>query len=163
MHRTWLIRTTLAVAVTAAVTEGIVDVAPAASTAQTEHLTVISTTNPSAPASVIATGHFTAGGTVLSGKTAETFKLPGGTFQLRPTIKEKFSQNTATCYFAAKGTGTYTISHGTGRYTGITGSGDITFTEVSVVPKTATGACAQNGAYQKVINLTGPVALPKKP
>jgi hypothetical protein len=126
---------------------------------------VISTTNPSAPASLIATGAFTAGGTVLTGKTAETVQLPGGTFQLRPVIngKEKASQPAAACHFDAKGTGTYAISHGTGKYAGITGSGRITFTEISVVPKTHTGACSQNGAYQKVINLAGPVALPKTP
>lgn len=156
MQRTILILTVVAVAAASA----FADAAWASASGKPEHLSVVSTTSPSGVASVIATGAFTAGGTVLGSKTGVTVDLQHGTFEIQPQISQHVTVDKATCYFAATGWGTYTILHGTGAYKGIKGSGHLTFTEVSVVPKTSNGTCSANGPYQKIIELNGSVTLP---
>jgi hypothetical protein len=130
----------------------------------TEHIVAISTSSASSNKfSVIMTGAFTAGGTVVTGKGAAKVTLPGGTFMVssKPSKQSrKFSKTT--CLFTVTLAGTDKLGHGTGKYAGISGSGKSTFSLRAVFPRVA-GACTMHRpplALQEILSATGPVSLP---
>ena len=111
--------------------------------------------------SVIATGAFTAGGSINLGSSTGKVTLGGGTLTLIPKFgpsKQKF--NKVTCLLTITGRGSYSLGHGTGRYTGITGSGRFTVADRQINAR-AGGKCSATiaVAFQGVITLTGSVHL----
>jgi hypothetical protein len=162
----------LAVTTTVAVVAPVVILtASATATTGTETFTAITTNPGSGVASMIATGGFTAGGTVLVAKHAETVRFPGGKFKvvLGGPGSKHVSLNPATCLYTKTGSGRYTIADGTGAYKGISGSGKISFS-LRAVYALVNGKCPSsdqpgaNVSTQTAIQFTetasGPVSLP---
>jgi hypothetical protein len=171
-ERTQMRKIIIAATVTAAAaTLAVANIATATSTTKTETFTAITTNPGSGVASLIATGGFTAGGTMTNGKHAETFHFASGKFTLvigRPGSKH-VSLNPTTCLYTKTGSGTYTLTDGTGTYQGISGSGKISFT-LRAVYALVNGKCPSsdqpgaNVSAQTAIQYTetasGPVSLP---
>ena len=144
--------------------------AGAAATAKNEQFTAITTNPGSGVASLIATGGFTAGGTVLVVKHAETVRFANGDFKIQlggPGSKHQ-NLNLSSCLFTKTGSGAYRIEHGTGAYRGISGSGKISFTLRAAFPL-VNGKCPPNdlpgtsgnpAAIQFIETASGPVTLP---
>ena len=144
--------------------------AGASATTGTESFTAITTNPGSGVASLIATGGFTAGGTVLVAKHAETVRFAGGKFKLvlhGPGSKH-VSLNPTTCLYTKTGSGSYTLADGTGAYKGISGSGKISFSLRAAYPL-VNGKCPSNDqpggsgtwtAIQFIETASGPISLP---
>jgi len=138
---------TAAVAATA-LTAAIANIATATPAAATETFSIMTTNVPTA--TVIATGGFTAGGTVdaegksQKGGKGQKVRFPDGTFViLIHGSGDKHQQfDTATCLYTKSGTGAYTLADGTGAYKGISGSGRVSFTLRQVLARVK-GVCAQ--------------------
>lgn len=134
-------------------------------TTQTEHFSLIDTSDASHVFSVIATGAFTGGGTVhLEGSAPSTLRLSNGTIRLQPhfTAAPNTNLNQTTCLAAERSSGTYTLSNGTGHYHGISGSGKFTQSAQQVGP-IIDGKCNISGnpvASQQIVTASGPVRLP---
>ncbi len=133
---------------------------PAVRGAERFQIVKISMTAPTS--SLIATGAFTAGGTISGGNGSNgtaTVRLPGGTFKItHHTVHAKGSVNPKTCLFKVTGNGTYKLGSGTGKYAGITGSGKFVLRILAVDARDASGKCTLSrpqAAYQQVLALRG--------
>jgi hypothetical protein len=126
-----------------------------------EHVQIMSASTSPGPASAIAYGAFTAGGTARIGSApAGELLFRGGTIRLRhhagrPTVH--FSP--VTCLTMISQPGTYAITGGTGRYAGISGHGtyQLSFTFIGA---RGPGGCTAKGApvaQQELLRLAGPV------
>jgi hypothetical protein len=159
-----------ATATAAVATLAVANIATATSTNKTETFTVITTNPGSGVGSLIATGGFTAGGTMANGKRLETFHFADGKFNLmigaKPT--KHVSLNATTCLYTKTGSGTYTLTDGTGAYKAISGSGTISFSLRAAYPLVK-GKCPSNDqpggsgtptAIQYTETASGPVSLP---
>jgi hypothetical protein len=155
---------------TAAAALAVANIAAATSTTQKETFTAITSNPGSGIASLIATGGFTAGGTLLTVKRTQTFRLAGGkfTFVLSKTGSKHQNLNLTTCLYTKTGSGTYTLTDGTGAYQGISGSGKVSVSLRAVYPLVK-GKCPSSDqpgssgtptAIQYVETASGPVSLP---
>ena len=131
-----------------------------------EHLQIIKISATAPTSSVVATGAFTAGGTIAGGNGSNgtgTVTLPGGTFKItHHTAHAKGSVNPRTCLFTVTGNGTYKLGRGTGKYAGITGSGKFALRIVAVDTRDSTGKCTMTklpAAYQQILTLQGKASL----
>ncbi len=155
----------------AAATLAVASIATATSTTKTETFTVVTTDPGSGVASVIATGGFTAGGTLMNGKHKQNFRFAAGKFTLvlAPPGSKHVSLNPTTCLYTKTGSSSYTLTDGTGAYQGIRGSGKISFT-LRAVYALVKGKCPSNDqpganvstqtAIQYTETARGPVSLP---
>jgi hypothetical protein len=114
--------------------------------------------------SVIATGHFIAGGTATQKrKGVLMLHFSAGTITLKigNNHKKLSKDQTATaCIQTQTGSGTYTIAAGTGAYRGIAGSGRATLHN-TFVEDAANGHCSNAvAAVQSLITASGPVLAP---
>ena len=114
--------------------------------------------------SVIATGHFIAGGTATQkSKGVLTLHFAAGTITLdiAKNHKNLSKDQTATaCIQTQTGSSTYTIAAGTGAYQGISGSGRATLHN-TFVEDAANGHCSNAvAAVQSLITASGTVSLP---
>jgi hypothetical protein len=159
-----------ATATAAAATLAVANIATATATTKTETFTVVTTNPGSGVASLIATGGFTAGGTMINGKHLETFRFADGKFKLvigaKPT--KHVSLNPTTCLYTKTGSGTYTLADGTRAYKGISGSGKVRYSLRAAYPL-VNGKCPSNDqpggsgtptAIQYTETASGPVSLP---
>ena len=125
MRKVIVTATATAVAATIAITS----IAAATPSTKKESFTAITTNPGSGVASLIATGDFTAGGTMmLKAKHTQTFRFPAGKFTFvvnKPRAKHQ-SLNLTTCLYTKTGSSTYTLTDGTGAYKRISGSGKVT-------------------------------------
>jgi hypothetical protein len=171
-ERTQIHKMIIAATVTAAAAAlAVASIATATSTSKTERFTVVTTDPGSGVASVIATGGFTAGGTLANGKRKQNFRFAAGKFTLviAPSRSKHVSLNPTTCLYTKTGSSTYTLTDGTGAYQGISGSGKISFS-LRAVYALVNGKCPSsdqpggNVSTQTAIQYTetasGPVALP---
>ena len=155
----------------AAAALAVASIATATSSTKTETFTAITSNPGSGVASLIATGGFTAGGTMmLAAKHTETFRFAAGnfTFVVRKGRKHHQSLNLTTCLYTKTGSATYTLTDGTGAYQGISGSGKVSSSLRAVYPLVK-GKCPSNDqpggsgtptAIQYVQTASGPVSLP---
>ncbi len=159
-----------ATAMAAVATLAIANIATATSTNKAETFTLVTTNPGSGVVSLIATGGFTAGGTMTNGKRLETFHFTGGKFNLVIGAKpdQHVSLNPGTCLYTKAGSGTYTLADGTGAYKAISGSGRVSFSLRAAYPLVK-GKCPSNDqpggngtptAIQYTETATGPVSLP---
>jgi hypothetical protein len=130
--------------------------------AGTEHFRIMSTAATSRQLSVIATGEFTAGGTDIPGKNADTAIFPGGTLRIRHhSTVFTASFNPRTCLFTETQRGTYRLVRGTGRLAGISGSGRFAVHILGVFARDSSGSCTHLAApatFQSVATFTGPIS-----
>jgi hypothetical protein len=129
----------------------------------TEHILAISTSSAnSSKYSVIMTGAFTAGGTVVTHGSSAVITLPGGTFKVSAKAgKQTRNFSKTTCLFTVTVRGTDTLGHGTGKYAGISGSGRSAFSLRAVFPRVA-GKCTMKRpplALQEILTSAGSVSL----
>lgn len=120
------------------------------------------TTSPSGPSSIIATGVFTAGGSITdTSNTTATVTFPRGTFVITHSKGTGTPRiNPATCLFALAENGTYRLGHGTGAYAGISGHGIYRLNITAVAARNSAGKCSNKfAAYQQVIKAQGPLSL----
>ena len=139
----------------------------AASNSGFEHFQILNTSGaPSVPASIIARGLFTAGGTVTNttgGSPTGTVTFPDGTFAIthsRGTGTPRF--NPKTCLGVLVLNGTYTLGQGTGAYAGISGHGIYRLNILFVAARNSAGKCSGTlppAAFQQIIKAQGPVSL----
>lgn len=132
----------------------------------TERFQIVKISATSPASSVIATGAFTAGGSIAGGNGNNgtgTVTLPGGTFAItHHTVQGKGTVNPRTCLFTVTGTGTYKLGGGTGKYAGIKGSGKFVLRIVAVDARNSKGQCTMTrppAAYQQILTLQGPVTV----
>jgi len=156
---------------TAAAALAVANIAAATSTTKTETFTAITSNPGSGVASLIATGGFTAGGTMmLTGKHTETFRFAAGkfTFVVHHTGPKHQNLNLTTCLYTKTGSASYTLADGTGVYKGISGSGKVSDSLRAVYPLVK-GKCPSSDqpggsgtptAIQYVQTASGPVSLP---
>ncbi len=161
----------IATATAAAAALAVANLATATTPTKTETFTAITTNPGSGVASLIATGGFTAGGTMLvDGKRKVTFRFAGGKFTLVIVTKGSKHQslNLATCLYTKTGSASYTLADGTGVYKGISGSGKVSDSLRAVYPLVK-GKCPSSDlpgssgtptAIQYLQTASGPVSLP---
>ncbi len=135
------------------------------------------TTRSTAPNPVyqaVASGLFSATGTMQATSTASNAPLkatfPKGTFMLNEVSAghQSGTINPSTCAAVYTETGLkYTISNGTGSYKGITGSGTANLKFTGTLPKLSNGKCNESttatpvaGTALSVVHASGPVTLP---
>ncbi len=135
------------------------------------------TTRSTAPNPVyqaVASGVFSATGTMQATSTASNAPLkatfPKGTFMLNEVSAghQSGTINPSTCAAVYTETGLkYTISNGTGSYKGITGSGTANLKFTGTLPKLSNGKCNESttatpvaGTALSVVHASGPVTLP---
>src|SRR5579875_2103317 len=109
---------------------------------------VTTSSRSTAPASIIATGLFTAGGVDHPGSKVDTAVFPNGTFKIT------HSRGTGTQHF------TYRLSGGTGAYAGISGHGIYRLSILLVAARNSAGKCSNKlppAAFQQIIRAQGPV------
>lgn len=160
-------KTSLAVTTAAAVAAlGITVAATASGGTKTEHFSFMDTSNTSQVHSVIATGAFTGGGSILLKHSgASTMHLSDGTINVTPhfTQAPQTNVNTTICMVTEHSSGTYTLSHGTGIYKRISGSGKFTQSARQIGP-TPHGKCSFTSgnpvASQQTLSANGPVSVP---
>jgi hypothetical protein len=136
--------------------------ATASTTTKTEKLSFIDTSNSSQVYSVIATGAFTDGGSILI--KSGSMPLSRGTIHSSSHFNgpPQATTNNKTCLMTTHATGTYKLSSGTGAYQGINGSGNFTYSARQVYPRVA-GKCSFSKTpvgSQQIITGSGPVSLP---
>jgi hypothetical protein len=127
----------------------------------TEHIVIMGASAKSSVDSVIATGPFTAGGSINLASTGKV-TLDGGTLTLVPSFGPSRNRlNQSTCLVTISGRGTYVLGHGSHRYAGISGSGRFTLNIRQVNARLASGKCSATRAvaYQGVITASGPVTI----
>jgi hypothetical protein len=131
-----------------------------------EHFQIVRISATTATSSVVATGAFTAGGTIAGGNGNNgtgTVRVPGGTFKItHHTVHAKGSVNPRTCLFTVTGDGTYKLGSGTGKYAGIAGSGKFALRIVAVDARDSKGKCTMTkppAAYQQILTLQGQASL----
>ncbi|MGP8001026.1 MAG: hypothetical protein ACLPKI_27445 [Streptosporangiaceae bacterium] len=116
---------------------------------------------PSGQASAVATGAFTAGGSINLNTPVGMLRFPGGTFRAYPRPTQTVSQvNRHTCLLTVLQRGSYRIGNGTGRFRHIKGHGTFTAHILGVLGRNKKGKCSQSvrpHAFQQVITAHGPV------
>jgi len=128
----------------------------------TEHIVIMGVSATSSVDSVIATGVFTAGGSINLGAGTGKITLDGGTLTIVPDFGPSTSKfNSSTCLGTMTGRGTYTLGDGTGRYAHISGHGRFTSSFRQVNVRLADGKCSASRAvaYQGVITASGPATV----
>jgi len=137
---------------------------PAGSAVRGAETFQIMTTSASGPASVIASGVFTAAGTDQENQKAGTskFTFPGGTVSVKHSPGTgKQTVNPKTCLVTINLHGTYKYTGGTGAYSGITGGGTYKLSILGLAARSG-GKCDPNKAplaIHQVINATGTARL----
>jgi hypothetical protein len=120
----------------------------------TEHLQIVNESATAHRAGVIATGIFTDAGIDIMGTTTDTFRFPGGTFQVRHSAgRGTQSSNPRTCLATVNLRGTIRLGHGTGRYAGISGQGRYKLSILEVAAR-AQGKCSLTrppAAFQQIL------------
>jgi hypothetical protein len=132
--------------------------------ARTEHFRVISTAAASRRLSVIATGHFTAGGyeipgALSGGHSTDKAVFPGGRFLVHRHVTHQRVSLPSWCLFTETQRGTYTLGQGSGRFRNISGSGRFSLRITGVIRRSKHG-CSRSGklsAFQQISYETGPV------
>ena len=129
----------------------------------TEHFQLITTSATSNSARVITYGAFTAPAVDIMGSTTDTFKIAGGSFQIKHGPGHgKQSFNPRTCLSNINERGNYTLGHGTGKYAGISGHGTYHLIVLLIAARSSKGRCSQTKlplAFQQIITGSGPVHL----
>jgi hypothetical protein len=158
--------TALAAAVAAAgsVIGGLTVTAASASqaAAPTEHFRVISTSATSRHLSMIATGHFTAGGyerpgALVNHRAADRVIFPNGRFTMHRFVNHQSVSLPKSCLFTEILRGTYWLGQGSGRYKKIHGSGSFDLRITGVIQRSH-GVCSASGkmsAYQRLTYASG--------
>ncbi|HTT51306.1 MAG TPA: hypothetical protein VMH35_07895 [Streptosporangiaceae bacterium] len=117
---------------------------------------------PSGRASAIATGAFTAGGSINLNTRVGTLRFPGGTFKAYPRPTHTVSQvNRHTCLLTVLQRGRYRIGKGTGKFRHIKGHGTFTADILGVLRRNKKGKCSESApplALQQVVTAHGPVS-----
>jgi hypothetical protein len=128
--------------------------------AQTEYFRFVSGL-ASGRASAVATGAFTAGGSINLNTKVGTLRFPGGTFQAFPHPTHTVTQlSRRSCLLKVVQHGTYRVGRGTGRFAHIGGSGRFVAHILAVLNRNAGGKCSQTRkpqAIQQVVTAHGPV------
>jgi hypothetical protein len=127
-----------------------------------EFFSLITTSGNSPSSSIIATGVFTAGGTITdTSNTTATVTFPNGTFVITHSKGTGTPRiNGATCLFALAENGTYQVGDGTGAYAGISGHGIYRLNITAVAARNSAGKCSNRfAAYQQIIKAQGPLSL----
>ena len=135
---------------------------PAAAPA--EHFRVISAAATSRRLSVIATGHFTAGGYEVPGKlirghATDKAVFPSGRFLVHRHVTHQAVSLPRNCLFTEVQRGTYTLGQGTGQFRKISGSGTFSLRITGVIRR-ARGVCSRSGklsAFQQISYESGRV------
>jgi hypothetical protein len=160
--------TSAAIAATAAAVlcgTGIATAATHSAATGTESFQMMTTSATSPTASVIASGVFTAPGTINTNTKGNkgTFVFPSGTVSLKHSAGTgKQSFNPKTCLLTVNEHGTFKLTGGTGAYAGITGHGDYQLSILAIAARSGS-KCSESKAplaYHQVIEATGPVTLP---
>lgn len=131
----------------------------------TEHIYLMSTQRSASKFEIVVAGLFTAAGTDISGRTADSVKLPGGTFRANhpgPVRILKQQVNPRTCFFVFEASAKVTLSRGTGRYRGISGSGRALISDRGIFARNSKGTCNPNAnpvASEETITATTTVKL----
>jgi len=158
MRRTLVTAITLVSA--AAMTSGAGLALASASPAVARHETfrTISTSETAKKQSVIATGSFTAGGSVIPGHTTDKVSLYRGTFEVTRHVSFRTPPTPPKgCILRVTERGTYKLGHGTGRYAGIRGSGKYTSRITDVFARTGSSNCGKTVAFQQIMYEQGTV------
>ena len=162
MRRTLVLGLTTVLAAAAISGFGLAGASASPSTARTEHFRIMSTVATSRKLSVIATGEFTAGGTDIPGKNADTAVFSGGTLRItHHGTAFTANLNTRTCLFTETQRGTYRLGHGTGRFAGIGGSGRFAVHILGVFARDSQGRCTHLAApatFQSVATFAGSIS-----
>jgi hypothetical protein len=114
--------------------------------------------------SAIATGKFTAGGTVKINLDDNPYEIifPRGTIKVHFHPGETYTHITsATCLYTQVEDGTYKLNGGTGAYRKIGGSGTAVSRTLAVMARNSKGKCTWSKnpfAYQQVITQEGTVS-----
>jgi hypothetical protein len=153
-----------AAATLAAVAVVITSAATATTSSKTERFSLINiSTSESHVYSAIATGRFTAGGTIVTkGATAIKLRFPSGTIKLTVKPGHVTTITNPACLLKETSSGTYTVVSGTGAYKGISGSGKAKAT-ATFVGAIVAGKCSNSTpatAIQIIDSATGPLSLP---
>jgi hypothetical protein len=134
--------------------------AMAASTAGTEHFTIVLSSPSRGP--VLAYGAFNAKGTDVEGrKTGATgtssFQFANGNIAVRHTDDPggTFTFNPKTCVGHFTGTGDYVLTGGTGAYKGIDGHGEYTVSGTQIGAHTANGCSKQPIGGLTIVHASG--------
>jgi hypothetical protein len=132
--------------------------------APVEHFRVISTAATARRLSVVATGHFTAGGyeipgRLVGGRVTDTAVFPSGRFQMHRHVTHQSVSLPRSCLFTEVQRGTYSLGQGTGQFRKISGSGTFSLRITGVIQK-ARGVCGSSGkmsAFQQLTYASGRV------
>jgi hypothetical protein len=123
-----------------------------------ENFRIISTSETAKTHSVIATGSFMAGGSIVLGRTIDKAYLYKGTFEITRHISYRTPPAPPRrCILGVTERGTYTLSHGTGRYAGIRGTGKFTSQITLVFARTGSANCGRTVAFQQIMHESGTV------
>jgi hypothetical protein len=138
--------------------------AMAASTAGTEHFTIVLSSPSGGP--VLAYGAFNAQGSDVEGPVigrtgTSSFQFPTGTIAVRHTDDPGGTStfNPKTCVAHFTGTGDYVLTGGTGAYKGIDGHGEYTVRGTQIGAHTATGCSTQPIGALIIVHVSGPVSF----
>jgi hypothetical protein len=129
-----------------------------------EHFQIVTTNSKALEgSSIIATGAFTAGGTIIGsireGGTG-TVVFPNGTFKITVNhVTAVRIPRRNSCLMIVHGSGNYKLADGTGKYARISGAGKLELSSMSTDARNSKGNCAAQDAYQQVINLKGKVKV----
>jgi hypothetical protein len=130
----------------------------------TEHIRVISTAATSRRLSVIATGHFKAGGyevpgRLVNGHATDKAVFPSGRFLVHRRVRNQWVSLPSGCLFTEVQRGTYTLGQGTGHFRKISGSGTFSLRITGVILRSK-GGCRRSGkisAFQQISYESGRV------
>ena len=123
-----------------------------------ESFRILSTSDTARAHSVIATGSFTAGGSVVLGRTTDREFLYRGTFETTRHITFRTPPAPPQgCILNVTERGTYALGHGTGRYAGIRGNGRFVSRITIVFARTGPNNCGNTVAFQQIMSESGTV------
>jgi hypothetical protein len=123
-----------------------------------EHFRIISTVAPAKSQSLLATGSFVAGGTMVVGAAYDKVHLYHGSFRLYPVVTYRSApQPPSRCLFSETERGTYRIRDGSGRYRRLTGSGRFSTQITGVLASTGKNQCGHMVAFQQITYAAGRV------
>lgn len=130
---------------------------------RTEHIQIMSTSGTATAWTIVATGVFTAGGSVsgsLATGGSDTVTFPAGSFVITADKVARSSNRSAkSCLTTSRVSGFYKIHGGTGKYAKIGGFGKFVFSSVSVGTRTAGGRCGQPITSEMSVVLDGPAGV----
>ncbi len=127
-------------------------------TTRIEHFRIISTAASAKSQSLLATGAFVAGGSMVVGTSYDRARLYRGSFRLYPVVTYRSApQPPSRCMFTETERGTYRIGHGSGRYRKLGGRGRFTIKITGVLASTGKNQCGRMVAFQQITYATGRV------